>query len=367
MGFPTEACFFYWVALCVDPQKRSTQTTTKLMLTLAREAMNTRFELVLPGDNIVALRAAGEEALDEIERLHAQLSFYSPSSEISHLNARAAREPVQVEPRLFKLLEQAQRLSAETGGLFDITIAPLLRCWDFTDGTGSMPDATAIQDALAKTGMHLVHLDSQKFTVQFAREGVQLDLGAIGKGYAVERAANLLREAGVSSAFLHGGTSTAFALGTPPDAECWKVALDYPESDWMTQRQTKTQAQITPLEPSGGRTSPAPLAVIPLKDEAVSVSAIWGKFFSAEGMAYGHILDPRTGYPASKAILSCVVLPSATETDALSTALLAAGLAGHDAIAGLRNEMRTLVVEYVRETGDNPFRIRSKGLVHEKS
>src|SRR5439155_10277269 len=109
------------------------------VLTLARLAMATRFEIVLHGDNPIALRAAGEEALAEIDRLEAQLSLYRPTSEIAHVNARAAREPVRVSPTLFALLQHAQKLHAETQGAFDITIAPLVRCWGFTGGMGRMP------------------------------------------------------------------------------------------------------------------------------------------------------------------------------------------------------------------------------------
>src|SRR5262245_34158891 len=105
-------------------------------VTLARNAMATRFELLLHGDDPVSLRAAGEEAFDEIERLEARLSLYRPSSEIAHVNARAAREAVRVTPGVFALLEHAARLHHETNGAFDITIAPLVRCWGFMGGTG---------------------------------------------------------------------------------------------------------------------------------------------------------------------------------------------------------------------------------------
>src|SRR2546427_1377143 len=110
------------------------------VLPLARLAMATRFEIVLHGDNPVALRAAGEAALEEIDRLEAQLSLYRPSSEIAHLNARAAKGPVRVTPGLFALLQHAQQLNAESGGAFDITIAPLVRCWGFMRGSGRLPD-----------------------------------------------------------------------------------------------------------------------------------------------------------------------------------------------------------------------------------
>src|SRR6266567_462762 len=228
-------------------------------ITLALSAMATRFEIVLHGDRPTALRAAGEEALEEIERLEAQLSQFRSSSEIAHLNARAAKEPVRVTPAIFALLQQAQKLHHETGGAFDITIAPLIRCWGFRDGPGHFPDPKALAEARKRVGMGLVQLEPRDFTVRFAREGVMLDLGAIGKGYAIERAAEILREAGVTSALLHGGTSTAYALGHPSDAEYWKVAVENP--------------------PASATVTSGPLPPVLLKDEAMSVSAIWGRSF----------------------------------------------------------------------------------------
>jgi thiamine biosynthesis lipoprotein len=291
---------------------------------VARNAMATRFEITLHGDDPVNLRAAGEEALDEIERVEAQLSLYQPRSEVSRLNALAAKEPVTVTPSLFRLLRQAQQIYRETGGAFDITIAPLIRCWGFMGGTGSVPSPDALADARGMVGMNLVELDEGALAVRFARPGVMLDFGAIGKGYAVERAAELLREAGMTSALINGGTSTVYALGAPPEAECWKVALEFPLND----------ASDSPREH---------LATVPLRDEAMSVSAVWGKSFQSGGKTLGHVIDPRTGEPAFKAMLAAVALPSATETDALSTALLISGEAGVDQIAEIRPAARTLV------------------------
>jgi len=294
------------------------------LVTVACHAMATRFEIVLHGDNPAALRAAGEEALGEVERLESQLSLFRPGSEIAHLNARAAQGPVRVTPGLFALLQQARKLSEESSGAFDITVAPLVRCWGFMGGTGRFPSPGEIAAAREKIGMELVRLNPSDFTVQFAREGVMLDLGAIGKGYAIERAAEVLREAGVTSALLHGGTSTVQALGPPPGEKCWKIAIETPS-------------------PSPD-TAPTLLATVLLKEEAMSVSGLQGNSFQAKGRTFGHVIDPRTGEPALGTVLAAVVMPSATETDALSTALLTVGAAGHAAIARLRPGMRTLVV-----------------------
>ena len=307
-------------------------------VTVACHAMATRFEIVLHGDNATALRAAGEEALRVVEELEAQLSLFRASSEIAHLNARAAREPVRVTPGLFALLRHAQKLHTESGGAFDITIAPLVRCWGYMGGDGRLPRAEEVAEARQQVGMGLVRLNPEDLTVQFAREGVMLDLGAIGKGYAVERAAEALREAGITSALIHGGTSTVQAIGQPPTEEFWKIAIETP-----------SPAPDTP---------PTLLATVPLKDEAMSVSGVWGNSFQVGERTFGHIIDPRAGEPAVGTVLAAVVLPSATETDALSTALLVLGSAGHEQIASLRAGMRTLLVS---ESGGQ-LKVEAKGI-----
>ncbi|MGO8927239.1 MAG: FAD:protein FMN transferase [Limisphaerales bacterium] len=307
-------------------------------VTVACHAMATRFEIALHGDNPAALRAAGEEALAQVEQLEAQLSLFRASSEIAHLNTHAANGPVRVTPGLFALLQKARKLSEESNGAFDITVAPLVRCWGFMGGDGRFPSPDEVAQARAKVGMGLVQLNRADFTVQFSREGVMLDLGAIGKGYAVERAAEVLREAGVTSALIHGGTSTVQALGPPPGEAFWKIAIETPSP--------------------APTTSPTLLATVPLKEEAMSVSGVWGNSFQVAGRTYGHIIDPRTGEPAIGTVLAAVVLPSATETDALSTALLTVGSAGHDAIAKLRPGMRTLVVS----ESSGQLQVEAKGL-----
>ena len=306
----------------------------------ARNAMATRFEIVLPGDDPARLRAAAEEAFDEIERLEAQLSLFRPTSEIANVNARAAHEPIRVSPETFRLLQHAAQLSAETGGAFDITIAPLMRAWGFVNDSGQLPEPAELAAARACVGMKHVELDSANHSVRFARPGVSLDLGAIGKGYAVARAAELLRDLGITSALIHGGTSTACAIGRPPEAEAWRIAVEHP----------RTSAEV----------SPPLLAQIELRDEALSMSAGWGKSFQANGRSYGHVLDARTGEPANNALLAVIITSCATETDALSTALLTLGPAGLAAISALRPGLRALVV--AAGSGPGRYQVESRGV-----
>jgi thiamine biosynthesis lipoprotein len=307
---------------------------------LAREAMATRFELVLPGTPSPSLRAAGEEALEEIARLEQLLSLYRPSSEIAHVNARAAWEPVRVSPPVFEVLWRARQWHERTQGAFDITIAPLLRCWGFMGAEGAMPDPVAVQAARAITGMHWVELDPAEMTVRFRKPGVMVDLGGIGKGYALDCAIAILREAGITHALLHGGTSSVYALGAPPDTGAWRLAI---ESHPLHAGQAKI-----------------PLAVVELRDQSLTVSTIWGKHFQKNGKTYGHILDPRTGQPADAALLSAVMSASATDGDALATALIVDGKQHHARLGQSLPGLKTLVAWEAPEGGR--LQVAARGL-----
>ena len=266
---------------------------------LALQAMATRFELVLGGGDPVRLRAAGEEALAEIARLDRQLSFYRSTSDISWINARAAREPVRVEPALFRLLQRCCALSAATDGAFDITIAPLMRAWGFVARGGAIPDEATLAAARDSVGFSHLHLDPGTSAIAFGRHGMSIDLGAAGKGYAIDAAVDILREHGVAHALLHGGTSSIHAIGTQPDGGPWRVG-------W------------------GGSPQGPPLA-FELHDRALAASAVKGKSFVAEGREYGHVIDPRTGLAIVAAPAATVTGPASLECDALSTALLVLG------------------------------------------
>jgi len=245
---------------------------------LATYAMRTRFELVLVGDDETFLRAAGEEALREIAELERLLSRFRADSDIGRINSLAASQPVRIDARTFRLLQQALLLSHATEGAFDITLGT----WRRSGKAKSVADA--------------ILLDEATMTVRLVDESVQLDLGGIGKGYALQRAAQILRNAGVESAFLHGGTSSVFAFGSNADGENWKVVIAHPISG---------QA----------------LAIVSLDDCGLSVS----ESTTIEGR---RIIDPQTGETVQQNLLAAVVLPSPTDAEAWSTALLVLGEEG---------------------------------------
>ena len=293
--------------------------------------MATRFELVLHGDDETDLRAIGEEVFNEILALSEQLNFHCQDSEVSHINANASLGPVTVEPGLFRLLQEAKLIHKLSGGAFDITIAPLMRCWGFADGSRLVPSPLSLAEAQECVGMDWVHLDADKFTVQFERSGVQVDLGAVGKGYALEIADEILREAGVTSALIHGGTSSVCAIGSPLDGEFWTIAIEHPNT----------------AVPEHERI----VATAKLQDESFSVSAGWGKAFEENGVSYGHVMDPSLGQPVQNALLAAVALSGGTASDAWSTALLVAGATGAAELGKASVESRSLIMLPSSESG----------------
>jgi thiamine biosynthesis lipoprotein len=278
----------------------------------AIHAMATRFEIILIGRDNSRLQAAAEEAADEILQLNNQLNCHDCNSDISEINAFAAQKPLKINPQLFRLLKECKTISRQTGGTFDITLGSLIRLWqndNFSSKdsfSSQIPVASLIQEIRNQIGYQHVILNEENYTVYFDIPGISIDLGAIGKGYAIQKIADNLRQVGITSGFIHGGGSTMFGWGNDPireknDQKGWLVAIQDP------------------------RKAEAFVEIVELQEEALSVSAIHGKSFWAEGKQFGHIISPATGYPVYSPILAAVKCQSALVSDALSTALLVSG------------------------------------------
>lgn len=274
------------------------------LVQLSRPAMACRFEITLNAGQHEEGSEAALAALDLIEELEAQLTVYRDTSEIAHINRFAAEQPAPVETRLFELLTTAVRLSAETGGAFDITSGPLTKIWGFYRRNGAIPAACELSTAMQTVGSRMLALDGERQTIRFARRGMELNLGAIGKGYALDRAAERMAAAGVDNFLVHGGQSSVLARGSRGGATGgWSVGIGHP------------------LKPDRR------LAEVWLRDRALATSGASHQFFRHQGKRYGHILDPRTGWPAEGVLSSTVLAPTAAEADALSTAFYALGVA----------------------------------------
>lgn len=265
----------------------------------SRQAMGTAFTIYLYASDARQASAYFEAAFEEIERLDEALSNYRASSEVSRINGLAAREPVVTDPEVFQLLERALDYSRRSDGAFDLTVGPLMRAWGFFRGQGRYPAAGEL--ARASVGWQHVALDAKARTVRFLVPGVELDLGAIGKGYAVDCVVALLREMGVKSALVDAGSSTIYAIGAPPGKPGWNVRVPQPGN--------RLQA----------------ISTVVLRDTSLSTSGSYEKFFRLNGRTYCHIMNPRTGQPVQAMLQTTVIAPQATDSDALSTAMFVMG------------------------------------------
>lgn len=270
-----------------------------MILRLACFAMGTRCELVLVGDDERLLRAAGEAALFELEECDRRLSLFRRDSLLSHLNRCAAAGPVCVDTDTFALLEACVEVHRASHGAFDPSVGPLMEAFGFRDAEHG--DGGERAAALARVGLAALRLDPDRHSVRYTRPGLQLDLGAIAKGHALDLAARALREAGVECALLHGGTSSAVALDAPPGATAWRVAV----------------------------TSEPGAPVVHLVHAALGVSSPAGRTVEHGGERQGHVLDPRTGTSARALRHAAVIAPDATRADAWSTALVAGACPTH--------------------------------------
>ena len=267
-------------------------------------AMGTVFTLVVYGPDREYLAEVASEVFDGIDQLDGQMSNYQPTSELSRINREAARGPVLVEPQLFRLIQDSVRTSAETGGAFDITVGPLMKTWGFFRGRGRLPAPAEIAAALKHVGYRNLELNTAERTLRFQRGGMEIDLGGIAKGYAVDQAVEILRSRGIRSALVSSGTSSAYALGSPPGERGW---------------------QITVRSPYDARKA---ADIVRLRNFSLSISGDYERFFRIGGKLYCHIMDPRTGRPVENMLATVVLAARCTETDALSTAFFVMGVEG---------------------------------------
>ncbi len=259
---------------------------------LACQAMGTRFELLLPfveAEETPRLRAAGEAALDEIARWHGLLSAFDPASVVSRVNRGAATQPVLVPAEVARLLSWCKEVSVASRGAFDPSVGLLMRAAGFREGVREAAALHAVP--ISMSGVELEEGDGA-WRVRFTSPGLALDLGAVGKGWAIDRAVEVLREHGVTRALLHGGTSSVAAIGDSGDGP-WRIGTG-----------------------AGG-------GVFKLVDRALGMSSSSGRTVrDQQGVAHGHVLDPRKGESASSAGGTVVGGPQCAMCDAWSTALL---------------------------------------------
>lgn len=306
---------------------------------VGREAMACQFEVIF---NILDNDEAtpwGVEALDLIDAVEDRITVYRSGSELALLNARAAADWQPVSEELFSLLLLARDLYARTAGAFDVTAGPLIRAWGFLQRRGRRPAADELAAARQCCGMDLVEFDRAARRIRFRQPGVEINLGAIGKGWAIDRAIDRIAAGGIADVLIHGGSSSLRARGSrglpglAGGGSGWPVGLRHP---------------LRPRERLG---------TVSLEDRALGTSGSGTQFFIDRGRKLGHILDPRSGLPATEVLSATVLAPTAAEADALATAAYVLGPAELDRIAPVGGPVAAVLVLPGSRTGQLTVRL----------
>ncbi len=298
---------------CLPPEHTSGWLTQ-----VSRKAMATEFVVMLAAEPASSVEAA-VEALELVDAIEARLTIYRPDSEISRVNREAASKPVQVSESTFAVFEKAVQWSQRTGGLFDITAGPLVQAWGFTERRGRQPSRRELDAALAVVGHEKLLLNASQRTIAFAVPGMSINLGGIGKGFALDQVAERLVERGIGNFLIHGGQSSVLARGDQiPDPAAadgvprgWAVGIEHP---------TRPDRR---------------LAGFWLRDAALGTSGSGKQFFHHRGQRLGHVIDPRSGAATTDLVSLTAIATTATDADAAATGLFLVG----------SERLRTLVAE----------------------
>jgi thiamine biosynthesis lipoprotein len=268
----------------------------------SRMVMGSMFTVVAYGPNTPKIPDLITQALDEVDRIDKLMSHYKPDSQISKINLGGSQGPVVVDQELFDLIAESVRYSRDSDGAFDISVGPLMKAWGFFLGGGKLPTDAELEKIKPRVGYQHIIMDAAARSIRFDVTGAELDLGGIGKGYAVDRAVRVLRAGGVDNALVNAGGSTVYAMGAPLGSNVWPVDIQDPLDSKKVARK------------------------VVLRDRALSISGSSEKFFESGGVRYSHIMDPRTLKPVQGILSVAVLTTTGTIGDALDNVFFVQGV-----------------------------------------
>lgn len=290
-------------------------------VTDVRSKMGSRFEITAVDADEQVARGAVDSAWAEVDRIEALISSWQATSETSAINRAAGQHPVAVSQELFNLIRRSVKLSRLTHGAFDITFAGVGQLWDFEQRSPDLPDPLALREALSHVGWErILKLDSEARTVFLTDPQARIGFGAIGKGYAANRAVGVLRRAGIQDGVVSAGGDLV-AFGEREDGSSWDIGIAHP----------RARDQI--------------FARLPIQETAVVTSGDYESFFMLGGKRFAHILDPETGYPVDHLQSVTIVCPDAELADGLATAIFVMGPKDGMALIEQLNGIEALLVD----------------------
>jgi thiamine biosynthesis lipoprotein len=281
------------------------------------------------------LRPVVEEAFAVIDALEARVSNWRPTSITSEIMRQAGVKPVSVDEDLLAMLDFSLQIYDETAGVFDPTVQPILSVWGKYRKTNVLPTEAQLKQAMALTGLKKVVVDREAGTVYLPKAGMGLDFGGIAKGLALDQAAEVLKEGGVTCALLSAATSSLLAIGAPPGKEGWTVTIPHPYN---------------------GRANP--IDRVYLRDQALGTSSSReDQYLEIDGKRYSHIVDPRTGHPVEGVLSATVIGPRGMQCDALTKPFYILGVDAARNYCRAHSDYKAILVVAKGEHEAQPVRV----------
>ena len=263
--------------------------------------MGGRFDISIVDKDSLSAEQNIDIVIAEITRIENLISDWKADSQISAVNQNAGIQPIKVDREVFELAQRAVKLSEITNGGFDVSFAAMDRIWKFDGSMTEMPSAEAIQKSVEKVGFKNIILDSTESTIFLKLKGMKIGFGALGEGYATDKCRAMMIEKGTKAGIINGSGDMS-TWGKQPNGKDWKIGI------------------TNPFKPE------KILAVVPLKEGAVTTSGSYEKFVVLNGKRYSHIINPATGYPATGLCSVTVFGPNAETANGLSTSMMVLGL-----------------------------------------
>jgi len=293
--------FVCWVVIFVFFHTPSLVANPDILLKKRANLMGSVFEISLVGTDSASLEYQIQLVIDEIERIENLISEWRPNTQISEVNRNAGIRPVKVDREVFELTRRAISYSILSDGAFDISVAALDKIWRFDGNMDALPSDAAVQNSVTKVGFEKIELDSIASTIFLKQSGMKIGFGSIGKAYAADRGRHILQEMGVKGGLINASGDIAL-WGKPPEKKSWSIGISDPEKPYKITRKLR------------------------MKEGAVATSGNYQKYVMFNGVRYSHIINPRTGYPATELASVTVIGPMAEFANALSTSVMVLGV-----------------------------------------
>lgn len=293
--------FVCWVVIFVFFHTPSLVANPDILLKKRANLMGSVFEISLVGTDSASLAYQIQLVIDEIERIENLISEWRPNTQISEVNRNAGIRPVKVDREVFELTRRAISYSILSDGAFDISVAALDKIWRFDGSMDALPLDAAVQNSVTKVGFEKIELDSIASTIFLKQSGMKIGFGSIGKAYAADRGRHILQEMGVKGGLINASGDIAL-WGKPPEKKSWSIGISDPEKPYKITRKLR------------------------MKEGAVATSGNYQKYVMFNGVRYSHIINPRTGYPATELASVTVIGPMAEFANALSTSVMVLGV-----------------------------------------